>query len=523
MVKPWNHYTDRLISDRIIDAGLLYYTQTNSLIRVEPVRNELRGLIIGRNDLARYLTPPTFRDGKNGTSPDGADESMADISLMPLDPGLSGVKTSSHTSEEDALWGDIEDLEFPGLSGQPRAVDIKRALLPAAIDDIKSCRKCFSADACTLYRRAVDKVKFIASDEDPLQQVYDDRIGHLTDAQCEFFESWENLISLEEREMHRFKKEIWTMSASERERHGRCFSNMILDPDYTAGRYRLKATASFRYTHRLRRAAVNLAPLATQVLPYSQAQPGSSHVDYTGKPLNSGHMSVGDPVVVSLEPSVLALARGYIVDLKPDYIEVGLDHSLSTLPGGVPAVLQSVFRVDKDELQAGMGRIRENLANLFYANGDIQRRRSVVDLERPRFNDPDYRVLSAAEVAAAKLNEDQLAAVDKVLKTQDYALILGMPGTGKTTTIAEIIKALTARGKSVLLTSYTHSAVDNILMKIKDLDINILRLGQLNKVSVSSIVYSRLTPCLTFRIPGQSCSWTLDAICTGNTYKHRST
>ena len=57
-----------------------------------------------------------------------------------------------------------------------------------------------------------------------------------------------------------------------------------------------------------------------------------------------------------------------------------------------------------------------------------------------------------------------------------------MPGTGKTTTIAHIIRALVEIGKSVLLTSYTHTAVDNILLKIKNDGIKMLRLGSLSKV-----------------------------------------
>ena len=57
-----------------------------------------------------------------------------------------------------------------------------------------------------------------------------------------------------------------------------------------------------------------------------------------------------------------------------------------------------------------------------------------------------------------------------------------MPGTGKTTTIAHIIRALVSQGKSVLLTSYTHTAVDNILLKIKKEKFGILRLGSRSKV-----------------------------------------
>ena len=41
-----------------------------------------------------------------------------------------------------------------------------------------------------------------------------------------------------------------------------------------------------------------------------------------------------------------------------------------------------------------------------------------------------------------------------------------MPGTGKTTTIACLVQVLVARGYSVLLTSFTNSAVDNVLLKL---------------------------------------------------------
>lgn len=55
----------------------------------------------------------------------------------------------------------------------------------------------------------------------------------------------------------------------------------------------------------------------------------------------------------------------------------------------------------------------------------------------------------------------------QVLCSRDYTLLLGMPGTGKTTTIASLVKVLVARGNSVLLTSHTNSAVDNVLLKLK--------------------------------------------------------
>lgn len=43
-----------------------------------------------------------------------------------------------------------------------------------------------------------------------------------------------------------------------------------------------------------------------------------------------------------------------------------------------------------------------------------------------------------------------------------------MPGTGKTTTIKCLIQLLVARKQTVLLTSFTNSAVDNVLVKLID-------------------------------------------------------
>jgi DNA replication ATP-dependent helicase Dna2 len=53
-----------------------------------------------------------------------------------------------------------------------------------------------------------------------------------------------------------------------------------------------------------------------------------------------------------------------------------------------------------------------------------------------------------------------------VISAYDYTLLQGLPGTGKTTTVAYIARLLAARGKRVLITSYTHAAVDNVVLKL---------------------------------------------------------
>ena len=51
---------------------------------------------------------------------------------------------------------------------------------------------------------------------------------------------------------------------------------------------------------------------------------------------------------------------------------------------------------------------------------------------------------------------------------KDYLLIKGCPGTGKTTTIASLISILVKLEKKILFTSFTNSAVDNLLIKLNE-------------------------------------------------------
>jgi len=56
----------------------------------------------------------------------------------------------------------------------------------------------------------------------------------------------------------------------------------------------------------------------------------------------------------------------------------------------------------------------------------------------------------------------------QVISMNDYTLIQGLPGTGKTSTLSFIARLLAARGKRVLITSYTNAAVDNVLIKLHE-------------------------------------------------------
>ena len=267
------------------------------------------------------------------------------------------------------------------------------------------------------------------------------------------------------------------MGAKEREAKGRCFAEMALQPGYRAPMEHAGSTTKgiHQFTYQFIRAPTEGAENS----------------------LLNGHMSCGDAISISVEPDLLALARGFIVELTPQEVIVGVDHELclDTISTRLVALRKVrgevhghrkdglvIFRIDKDELSGGMGRIRDNLAQLFYADGDSRRLSLVVDLRSPVFGS-----VPALPPSTSHLNPNQLSALSKVLSAEDYSLILGMPGTGKTTVIAALIRVLVGMGKTVLLTSYTHSAVDTILAKMVNVDFGILRLGNVDKVWLRSL------------------------------------
>ena len=56
--------------------------------------------------------------------------------------------------------------------------------------------------------------------------------------------------------------------------------------------------------------------------------------------------------------------------------------------------------------------------------------------------------------------------------TKKNKLCVYVVRVGKTSTIVALIRVLVRLNHSVLLTSYTHSAVDNILLKLKQVILN---------------------------------------------------
>jgi DNA replication ATP-dependent helicase Dna2 len=102
--------------------------------------------------------------------------------------------------------------------------------------------------------------------------------------------------------------------------------------------------------------------------------------------------------------------------------------------------------------------------------GDPDRKDVLFGRRDPRFE--------AVEGTFVDNNDAQDAAVRRALGAEDFALVHGPPGTGKTHTIARLIEALAARGERILLAAFTNRAVDNALEALRERGIeDVARVG----------------------------------------------
>lgn len=81
------------------------------------------------------------------------------------------------------------------------------------------------------------------------------------------------------------------------------------------------------------------------------------------------------------------------------------------------------------------------------------------------------------------LNESQNEAVKRILNSEDIAIVHGPPGTGKTTTLIEAIKATLENEKQVLVCAPSNAAVDLLTEKLNQAGVSVLRFGNPARVN----------------------------------------
>ncbi|KAH1038868.1 hypothetical protein J1N35_040611 [Gossypium stocksii] len=396
---------------------------------------------------------------------------MSERYLKHIDSGLLYYLQSDQTQGIVVRRSDLVGLI---MRRNELAHDILKALttqqLPPMLQIPSMCKGCRHLDVCTLYHKAFGG----NTESSGLGDIFDSHVHHFSNVHGVFLRHWDQLIDLEAKEMQLAKKEIWRSHNLKNENSTGCLSSLVLDE--------LPQQGSHKENRFIYHFVCRYSP--TNNLSGSDRNSISAASSLT-KDLDCSLKS-GDYVILSTESGRQFVATGIIVELSPDRVSVSFSKGLR-LPGGNLSsmrekLLQEVWRIDKDEIMTSFSVMRFNLIQMFLDNEQSSHlRKMIVDLAAPRFDsgcifsqDPAISYIWSEK----SLNDDQRRAILKILTAKDYALILGMPGTGKTSTMVHAVKALLMRGASILLTSYTNSAVDNLLIKLKSQGIDFVRIGR---------------------------------------------
>ncbi len=195
-----------------------------------------------------------------------------------------------------------------------------------------------------------------------------------------------------------------------------------------------------------------------------------------GEPIPPSRLGPGSPVVLN-QTNVhrrMPSYRGVIFDRDVSSIGVAIDPPDDELPD------EAVWRIDLSPDEVSRLRQQDALRRAASASSDrlAELRDVLLGASEEGFGaNPDHKVGGELEGGAgvtcpgsrepgSPLNSPQLAAIEFALSAQDFAVIHGPPGTGKTTTVVEFIRRAVANGETVLACAPSNHAVDNLLEKL---------------------------------------------------------
>ncbi|XP_076757280.1 DNA replication helicase/nuclease 2 [Xylocopa sonorina] len=410
----------------------------------------------------KKIMPLEIKTGKPSFSLEHRGQVILYIMMMALtgqdtDSGLLLYLRDNHMSEIKGSHSERRDLILlrntlvnyltptspENLTTTTSKSDWQTMQLPEPINHHSACSKCTYNTLCCMY---LQNNETQLSDSHPLTKLGKEILGKFKHTHIDYVLLWISLLEIEEsaQSSESIMRYLWTLTAEKREMKKICISNLKV-----IGKV---SEHNSKYKHTFVRANLNV-------------QFSHSKIPY---------MEFADNEYVLISTNVrVNISAGFIVKRTEDSIIVLLDRDITKYNS------DESFHIDK---YTSSNLVSFNLANVggLLADNEIcERLRDIIIDRKPATFDkgiPHSLVQIGTEILK-KLNEDQQRAVLKAMSANDYMLIKGMPGTGKTQTLVALIQLLHETRHTVLITAHTNSAVDNILLKLLDKGIDFLRLG----------------------------------------------
>jgi DNA replication ATP-dependent helicase Dna2 len=213
---------------------------------------------------------------------------------------------------------------------------------------------------------------------------------------------------------------------------------------------------------------------AAEIVACGRAGEQGAGCRYRFRTRNRSELREEDRVLVSDErgPMHGLLAQGTVTAVLEDGLVAAFDEPLEFEP-------RWVDRYVTEELS------RRPLTGLTSWLAREPRQRDLVVRGRPPAFSGAALPRPSQPVGGKELNERQELALEQALRMEDYLLIQGPPGSGKTTLIAAVVRELVAQGQRVLLAAGTNTAVDTMftVLVAAGLGERLLRLGAPGRVA----------------------------------------
>ncbi len=181
------------------------------------------------------------------------------------------------------------------------------------------------------------------------------------------------------------------------------------------------------------------------------------------QPLPMNRLKVGSPVVLSDDDDASDKGISGVVSRRnPMSIQIAVEQWPEA----------SRLRLDLSPDESTRLRQLAAMAEARMLSGSAARIRDVLlGMREPQFDGlPELKFCSL-------LNEPQQDAVRFAMSSRDIAILHGPPGTGKTTTLAEIVTQAVLKGMKVLACAPSNTGVDNLLEKLVGQVPSVLRVG----------------------------------------------
>ena len=333
--------------------------------------------------------------------------------------------------------------------------------LPEPINMKRACQQCELLPVCATYHKLSPEPEKEKAPGVFRNDIAPDAIAHLTEEHLEFYQKHSTNLLLETGEVRKASrlKMLWKELPGTRELKRSAIADLKMQMN-----------------------SLDVEPLKHRFVKIDSATPISTSI-----------LHPGDSVIVSTDTN-LAIAQGQVHSVTKDEIAVILDKtiSVSTDSNNVKYHLDK-YEYNMASLFSSQSSNFVNLGKLMLNNDQASKLRDlVIEKKAATFlNTLNKEFAVIAKHILRPLNTVQQKAVFKTLMANEYVLLEGMPGTGKTTVIVAFIRLLMVLGKSVLLTAYTHSAVDNVLLKLRstakqgEKSLDFLRIGKQSRIHPS--------------------------------------